>query len=91
MLGMLERHLHIPAERHEATDKTAFRYLSTRAAQGPHFKGKGPLTIEYWTHTDYAADPDARRSNTGLLLTMSGVPTVWITAGQVTVERSSTE
>lgn len=80
ILGMLGRHLHNPATRHEAAVKPVLRYLSTQPDQGPDFKSKGILAIQCWTDTGCATGPGTGGSITGLLLTMSGAPITWMSA-----------
>lgn len=89
--GVLGRHLHDPSPRHTAALKPIHRYFSSRADHGPRYTARGPIRLSCYTDSDYAADPDTRRSVTGLLVLASNQPIAWASARQATVTHSSTE
>lgn len=49
------------------------------------------VTLLCYTDTDYAEDPDTRRSVTCLLCLIADQPFIWMSAPQATVTHSSTE
>lgn len=91
ILGILGRHLHDPAPRHLTAIKPVLRYLSTCVHDGPTFTRTGPLQLTCYTDSDYAADPDTRRSITGILCLASEQPVLWGSARQCVLTHSYTE
>lgn len=91
IVGVLGRHLHAPTERHMTAAKHAVRFLKGNPDAGTSFTHRGPLHIEGYSDSDYASDPDTRRSITGGLILASGQPVTWMSARQKTVTHSSTE
>lgn len=91
IVGVFGRHLHDPAQRHMDALKHVYRYLSSRAKQGPTYTKVGPLQLTGYTDSENAADLDTRRSVTGLMVFASGQPIIWTSAQQLTVTHSSTE
>eukprot|EP00961_Rhodomonas_salina_P139344 1875187-Rhodomonas_salina.1 len=47
--------------------------------------------LEGWVDSDYAADPDTRRSVTGYVMSMNGAPLSWKAKRQGCVTLSSSE
>ena len=91
IVGILGRHLHDPCQRHMDAIKPILRYLSSRKNDGLTYNHKGPLEMQCYTDSDYAADPDTRRSVSGILVKASGMVLVWSSSRQATVTHSSTE
>lgn len=89
--AVLGRHLHQPAERHVRHAKHLLRYLQGRRDSGIVFRRQGPLQLAGWSDSDYASDPDTRRSVTGVVCTASDQPVLWSSARQKVVTHSSTE
>jgi len=52
---------------------------------------KEPWDLECFSDSDYAGDPDSRRSVSGFILYVRGVPISWRSKGQRSVTLSSTE
>jgi len=48
-------------------------------------------TIEVFTDSDWAGDSDSRKSVTGYIILVNGVPTVWKSKGQPVIALSSSE
>lgn len=88
--------MHKPiAPRHEAAAKHDMRYLKHDLEAGLCYTTRGPLSIEGHSDSDYATDPDTRRSVSGMLILASGQLITWSSSRQATMTReewhSSTE
>jgi hypothetical protein len=55
------------------------------------FSGGKPWEIEGYSDSDFAGDKNGRKSVTGMIILISGVPISWNSKGQGTVTLSSTE
>jgi Reverse transcriptase (RNA-dependent DNA polymerase) len=56
-----------------------------------HFRKEVPYEIEVYSDSDFAGDKDGRKSVSGTVVLVSGVPISWRSKGQNTVSLSSTE
>lgn len=61
IVGVLGRHLHNPAQRHVNELKPIYRYLTTRANDGPAYDKKGPIEFTCYADSDHAACKDASK------------------------------
>uniref|UniRef100_A0A2N9FS43 Reverse transcriptase Ty1/copia-type domain-containing protein n=1 Tax=Fagus sylvatica TaxID=28930 RepID=A0A2N9FS43_FAGSY len=75
---------------HLAAAKRILRYLQGTLHHGIAFT-LGPLHLSAYTDTDWAGDPDDRRSTSGYLVYIGSNPITWSAKKQPTVSRSSTE
>ena len=91
IVGLLGRHLHNPSQRHVDALKPIYRYLSSRANDGPIYDQKGPLEFTCYTDSDYAACKDTRKSVSGNLITSMGQLLMWGAGLQGVQTHSSTE
>lgn len=91
IVGFLGRYLQDPCQRHVDALKSTYRYLSSRANDGPTFESKGPLYLVGFTDSDYAGDKDRRRSVSGCIVKANQMLILWISSLQYTVSHSSTE
>lgn len=80
-----------PTDRHFALVKRIFRYLKGTLDYKITFKKNVPIEVDTYCDSDYAGDLDSRRSTTGVLVTISGAPVVWLSFQQLRVALSSTE
>jgi hypothetical protein len=55
------------------------------------YSRESPWEIEAYSDSDFGGDKDGRKSISGLILLVSGVPISWRSKGQNTVSLSSTE
>jgi hypothetical protein len=55
------------------------------------FSEEKPWEVEAYSNSDYAGDKEYRKSVTGMVIFISGVPFSWKSKGQPTVTLSSTE
>jgi hypothetical protein len=56
-----------------------------------HFRKEDPYEIEVYSDSDFAGDKDGRKSVSGIIILVSGLPILWRSKGQTTVPLSSTE
>eukprot|EP00956_Cyclotella_meneghiniana_P000877 scaffold1009_cov67-Cyclotella_meneghiniana.AAC.1 len=57
----------------------------------PTFGDSGPWDLVCYSDSDYAGDPDSRRSVSGFILYLKGVPISWRSKAQRSVTLSSSE
>lgn len=88
------RHMSAVTQEHRVAAKRVLRYLAGTRDMGIKFgvgfkAGSGELVG--FSDSDYACDPDRRRSTTGYLFMLNGGPVCWTSRLQSTVARSSAE
>lgn len=98
-VGVLSQHLEHPSIKHWFLAMHVIRYLSGTRSLGIHY-GKGECQVgglQSWHYpvchsdSDWAGDPNTRRSTTGYLFKMNGGAISWKSRLQPTVSLSSTE
>ena len=89
-VGALSRFMSCPTTVHWGVAKGVLRYLVDKAALGITFRGSG-TTLVGLCDSDYAADPDTRRSTTGYVFTLNGGAITWSSKRQPTIAASTTE
>ena len=82
--------MHAPTDIHLTAAKRILRYVRGTLDHGL-FYTPGPITLFSFTDTDWAGDPDVRRSTSGLMVFLGHNPVTWSAKKQLTVSRSSTE
>lgn len=70
--------------------KWILKYLKATQSCGIHYV-KGSLDITAYNDADWAANPNDRRSTTGIVVFLGSNPISWMSKKQNTVSRSSTE
>ena len=90
VVGGLSRFMARPTTTHWGMAKAVLRYLAGTATLGITFAGAKPFFLAY-CDSDYAADPDTRRSTTGYLFVLNGGAVTWSSKRQPTVAASTTE
>ena len=82
-----------PASRHWTAVKRIMRYLAgTRELGIGYQQGSGKqLALRAYVDSDYAGDPDTRRSTYGYLVFLAGGPVAWRSKQQQHVARSTAE
>jgi hypothetical protein len=79
-----------PGPAHWTAVKRILRYLKGTSDWGLLFNPKNDTLVGY-SDADWAGDPDSRRSTTGYLFTIGGVPVAWKSKKQATVALSTAE
>jgi hypothetical protein len=91
IVGTLGRHLADPAVRHMDAAKHLLRYLKGHIHDGLIYRRRSPLRLEAYSDSDYASDPDTRKSISGGLILANGQPLHWFSQRQRIVAHSSSE
>jgi len=89
-VNQLCQHLHSPTSTHWTALKRVLRYLKGLVDHGL-FYSQGPLTLQAYCDSDWAGDPDDRRSTTGYGVFFGPCLISWCAKKQSVVARSSTE
>ncbi|XP_050154870.1 uncharacterized mitochondrial protein AtMg00810-like [Malus sylvestris] len=79
-----------PMESHFTVVKRILRYLKGSVHLGVQYV-KGDLDVRAYSDTDWAGDPNDRRSTTGFVVFLGSNPISWSSKKQQTISRSSTE
>eukprot|EP00961_Rhodomonas_salina_P143258 1927796-Rhodomonas_salina.1 len=90
----LSKFVQSPGPAHWKAAVRTLQYLRGTYEQGITYSDPGPARrdrIEGWVDSDYAADPDTRRSVTGYVLSMNNGPVSWCSKHQSCTTLSSAE
>ncbi|KAF6202186.1 hypothetical protein GE061_004584 [Apolygus lucorum] len=91
-VGYSSRHLENPSEQDFANVKRSLRYLNGTKNEGISFsKNNETDELIAFCDSDFAGDPDTRRSTSGYAIFYSGGPVSWRSRKQPIVSTSSTE
>jgi hypothetical protein len=88
-VGLLARAFKAPRTAHLAAAKGVMRYLAGTREYGLEFGGAEGFTM--YSDSDYAGDPDNRRSTSGYVALLNGEAVSWKTRQQPTVAASTCE
>ena len=88
--GAVAKYCENPGPQHWAAVKRIFRYLKGTLDLGILFNPKNGTLVGY-SDADWAGDLDSRRSTTGYLFMIGGVPISWKSKRQATVALSTAE
>jgi hypothetical protein len=80
-----------PKPHHWKALKRVFRYLKGTADYSLHYGSREALSLTAFCDSDWAGDPETRRSTTGFIVMIGGGPVSWSTRQQKTVAISTTE
>lgn len=94
-LGELSRYVGKPSNKHVGALKRVTRYLVGTVNSGIIHKKKshtpGTLTLESYCDSDWANDPETRKSTTGFVFTLAGGAVSWMSRRQTIVALSTAE
>ena len=89
-VNQLCQHLHSPTTTHWSSAKRVLRYLKGTIDYGLYYT-PGSLNLHAYSDSDWAGDPDDRRSTTGYGVFLGPCLVSWCAKKQPIVSRSSTE
>jgi transposase InsO family protein len=89
-VGYCSRHQNSPNLNDLNNAKTIFRFVKGTTEKGIHF-GKDDKVLRGYCDSDFAGDPDTRRSTSGFVIWLNGGPVAWSSRKQSVVALSSTE
>jgi hypothetical protein len=90
----LSKFVQCPGEVHLKAAERVLQYLRGTYMDGLMYSDPGPMLrnkLMGWVDSDYASDPDCRKSVTGYVLSMNGAPIAWKAKRQDCVTLSSAE
>ena len=90
----LSKFVQCPGEVHLKAAERCLQYLRGTYQEGLTYSDPGPELrnkLLGWVDSDYASDPDCRKSVTGYVLSMNGAPVSWKAKRQDCVTLSSAE
>jgi hypothetical protein len=90
-VAYVSRFLEKPKERHWSAVKRIFKYLRGTSALGIRYDALGNAQLEAYSDSDFASDPDTRRSVSGIVFKYSGGAIVWASRRLQSVSLSTTE
>ncbi|KZV22485.1 hypothetical protein F511_19705 [Dorcoceras hygrometricum] len=89
-VGAVSRYMANPGREHWSTVKRILRYIKGTSNAALCFGGSY-LTLRGYVDSDYAGDPDKRKSTTGYVFTLAGGAVSWVSKLQTVVALSTTE
>ncbi|CAA7024844.1 unnamed protein product [Microthlaspi erraticum] len=90
-VGLISRFMSNPIKEHWQAVKWVLRYIKGTVYTRLSFKKKGDFVVKGYCDSDYAGDPDNRRSISGMVFTAGGNVVSWSSSLQQIVALSSTE
>jgi hypothetical protein len=89
-VNQLCQHMHTPSTLHWTAAKRVLRYLKGTIDHGLWYT-KGPLILQAFCDSDWAGNPNDRRSTTGIDIVLGSSLISWTAKKQTVVARSSIE
>jgi hypothetical protein len=89
-VNQLCQHMHAPTSAHFTAAKRVLRYIKGLVDHGLQYS-KGPITITAYCNSDWAGNPDDRKSTTGFGIFLGPNLISWTAKKQHIVSRSSTK
>eukprot|EP00253_Pinus_taeda_P035397 PITA_35397 len=91
VVGLVARFLQNPRESHWKAAKRILRYVRGTVQFGIHYSAKATPLLVGFTDSDWAGDPDDRKSTAGYVFTLGSGPITWACKKQATISLSSAE
>jgi hypothetical protein len=89
--SMLSRNMLAPTKAHVAAARNVVSYVSSTADLGLVYKAEGELRLEVFCDASFAPEEHQRRSRSGWMVAINGVPVSWRSTLQPIVARSTAE
>eukprot|EP00253_Pinus_taeda_P006208 PITA_06208 len=90
-VGLVARFLQNPRESHWKAAKRILRYVRGTIQFGIHYNAKATPLLVGFTDSDWAGDPDDRKSTAGYVFTLGSGPITWACKKQAAISLSSAE
>eukprot|EP00253_Pinus_taeda_P029311 PITA_29311 len=91
VVGLVARFLQNPRESHWKAAKRILRYVRGTIQFGIHYSAKAAPLLVGFTDSDWAGDPDDRKSTAGYVFTLGSGPITWACKKQAAISLSSAE
>eukprot|EP00253_Pinus_taeda_P011391 PITA_11391 len=90
-VGLVDRFLQNPRESHWKAAKRILRYVRGTIQFGIHYSAKATPLLVGFTDSDWAGDPDDRKSTAGYVFTLGSGPITWACKKHAAISLSSAE
>eukprot|EP00253_Pinus_taeda_P033844 PITA_33844 len=90
-VGLVARVMQNPRESHWKAAKRILRYVRGTIQLGIHYSAKATPLLVGFTDSDWAGDPDDRKSTAGYVFTLGSGPITWACKKQAAISLSSAE
>eukprot|EP00253_Pinus_taeda_P032104 PITA_32104 len=90
-VGLVARFMQNPRESHYKSAKRILRYVRGTVQFGIHYSAKAATLLVGFTDSDWAGDPDDRKSTAGYVFTLGSGPITWACKKQAAISLSSAE
>eukprot|EP00253_Pinus_taeda_P023523 PITA_23523 len=90
-VGLVARFMQNPRESHWKAAKRILRYVRGTVQFGIHYSAKAAPLLVGFTDSDWAGDPDDRKSTAGYVFTLGSGPITWACKKQAAISLSSAE
>eukprot|EP00253_Pinus_taeda_P025371 PITA_25371 len=91
VVGLVARFMKNPRESHWKVAKRILRYVRGIVQFGIHYSAKAAPLLVGFTDSDWAVDPDDRKSTAGYVFTLGSGPITWACKKQAAISLSSAE
>eukprot|EP00253_Pinus_taeda_P013492 PITA_13492 len=91
VVGLVARFIQNPRESHWKAAKRILRYVRGTVQFGIHYSAKAAPLLVGFTDSDWAGDPDDRKSTAGYVFTLGSGPITWACKKQAAISLSSAE
>eukprot|EP00253_Pinus_taeda_P020524 PITA_20524 len=91
VVGLVARFMQNPREIHWKVSKIILHYVRGTVQFGIHYSAKAAPLLVGFTDSDWAGDPDDRKSTAGYAFTLGSGPITWACKKQVAISLSSAE
>eukprot|EP00253_Pinus_taeda_P002725 PITA_02725 len=91
VVGLVARFIQNPRESHWKAAKRILRYVRGTVQFGIHYSAKATPLLVGFTDSDWAGDPDDRKSTAGYVFTLGSGPITWACKKQGAISLSSAE
>jgi transposase InsO family protein len=90
-VGLVARYMQTPHESHWKAAKRILRYVRGTVQFGIHYSSGGTPLLVGFTDSDWAGDPDDRKSTAGYVFSLGSGPVTWACKKQQAIALSSAE